>query len=176
VLICAVGSEPVRLPVPGAENDNVHYVTEKVLPQLGHRVVVIGGGLVGCEYALHLALSGHETVIIEMQETLAPDAGFMHRINLMHQIEINENITTATGLRVSQITDTGVVARDENDTARTFEADDVVIAVGLKPLAAEAGELTALVPASYIVGDAGRAANVMRAVRAGYDAAVDIGL
>lgn len=55
-LILALGAKPLILPVPGIHNSNVLIgadLTEESV--LGNQVVVIGGGLVGCEQALHIA-------------------------------------------------------------------------------------------------------------------------
>ena len=68
VLIIAVGSAPAVPPIPGIENAidalTLYWNQDKV----GKRVVMIGGGLVGCETSLNLAAAGHEVTVVEMLE------------------------------------------------------------------------------------------------------------
>lgn len=88
-LILAVGSNPIVPPLPGIDGDNVvvvnHYYreTEKV----GDSVVVLGGGLAGCECAVHLAQAGKQVHLVEMRDTLAPDCNIRHRPILMQKID-----------------------------------------------------------------------------------------
>ena len=109
-LILALGAKPLILPVPGIHNSNVLIgadLTEESV--LGNQVVVIGGGLVGCEQALHIARDGHQVVILEMQEDLATDCVVTHRENLMHQLNSCDRIQILTrSARCTEITDTGV--------------------------------------------------------------------
>ena len=77
---------------------------------VGANVVVVGGGLIGSEEAVALAREGHKVTLLEMQEELAPDCGRMHRINLLHQIETEANLTVAVGHRCTSITAGAVIA------------------------------------------------------------------
>ncbi len=65
-VIIAVGAEPMMLPLPGFNTDNGVVATDAYGNEenLGQRVVVIGGGQVGCETALHLADKGIQVSII----------------------------------------------------------------------------------------------------------------
>jgi NADPH-dependent 2,4-dienoyl-CoA reductase/sulfur reductase-like enzyme len=66
-LILAVGSKPIVPPLPGIDGDNVVVVNDYYLERekVGDTVVVLGGGLAGCECAVHLAQEGKtvQTVI-----------------------------------------------------------------------------------------------------------------
>ena len=87
-LIVAVGSLPVQPPIPGLQNDNVilvnNYYRQK--EQVGDTVIVLGGGLAGCETAIHLAREGKQVALIEMRSELAPDANIRHRPLLLKEI------------------------------------------------------------------------------------------
>ena len=111
-----------------------------------------------------------------MQEELAPDCGRMHRINLLHQIEVEENITVATGRRCTGIQADRVTAADSEGREVSFPADTVVMAAGMRPDSAEVERLRALVPESYVVGDAFRARQIGQATRDGVNAVIDMGL
>jgi len=75
-VILAIGSHPLQPPIPGLDGANVVLAMDAYAPdaRLGHKVVVLGGGLVGCETAVHLWKQGHEVELVEMREELAPDA------------------------------------------------------------------------------------------------------
>lgn len=176
-LIIAVGARPWMLPVPCDEHAHVVFGADlRPDTALGKRVVVIGGGLIGSEEAVALAREGHEVVLLEMQEELAPDCGRMHRLNLLHQIETEPGITAATGHRCTGIAADAVTAISPDGTEVSFPADTVVMAAGMRPCSEEVERLRALVPESYVAGDASRARQIGQATRDGFNAVVDLGL
>lgn len=177
-IIACVGADPWALPVPGADGDNVVFGAqlEQKDPRVGHRVVVIGGGLIGCEEGIALAREGHEVTILEMQQELCPDCGRMHRLNVLHQIEVADTLTTATGLRCTGISSDGVTAVDQQGQAQFFPADTVVMCAGMRPRSAEVERLSKYCTEFYVCGDATRARQIGQATRDGYDAVVNVGL
>lgn len=176
-LVIAVGARPWMLPVPRDEKAHVVFGADlRRDTPVGKTVVVVGGGLVGCEEAVALARAGHSVTILEMREELAPDCGRMHRINLMHQIESEPGITVAAGYRCTGIGADRVTAIAPEGGEVSFPADTVVMAAGMRPDSGEVERLRALVPESYVVGDALRARQIGQAVREGTDAVIDIGL
>lgn len=177
VLIAAVGAEPFFLPIPGSRGENVVAGADL----LGHErpgtnVVVIGGGLVGCEEALQLADRGYHVTIVEMQEELAAECGRMHRLGLLHEVEARERISVAVGMRCTAITETAVSAVNTQGTVYSFDADWVVMAAGMRARTAEVERLRALVPECYVIGDGKATRNIRSAVREGYEAATALGL
>ncbi|MBQ9857837.1 MAG: FAD-dependent oxidoreductase, partial [Oscillospiraceae bacterium] len=76
VLVVAIGAESFVPPVSGIDSKNVIPVTELHTREgeIGKRVAVLGGGLSGCECAVHLAKAGHEVTVIEMRSDVAVDA------------------------------------------------------------------------------------------------------
>jgi pyruvate/2-oxoglutarate dehydrogenase complex dihydrolipoamide dehydrogenase (E3) component len=177
VMIVAIGADPIAPPIPGARGDNVVNVANiNNDTPFGRRVVIIGGGLNGCEEALLLARGGHDVAVIEALEDWAPDIGIYARIGLDHELQECPNITMARGHRCTSITDSGVYAADSDANEKFFPCDTVVMAIGLRSRSEEANSLRALASECYVVGDALRPRKVMNAVRDGYDAAVDMGL
>ena len=177
-ILACVGADPWALPVPGADGENVIFGAqlEKNDPRVGHRVVVIGGGLIGCEEGIALAREGHQVTILEMQQELCPDCGRMHRLNVLHQIEVADTLTTATGLRCTGIDLQGVTAVDGKGQEHTFPADTVVMCAGMRPRSAEVERLSKYCAEFYVCGDATRARQIGQATRDGYDAVVNVGL
>lgn len=177
-ILACVGADPWALPVPGADGQNVIFGAElqKNDPRVGQRVVVIGGGLIGCEEGIALAREGHEVTILEMQEELCPDCGRMHRLNVLHQIEVADTLTTATGMRCTGIDARGVTAVDGEGRESKFPADTVVMCAGMRPRSAEVERLSRYCAEFYVCGDAARARQIGQATRDGYDAVVNMGL
>jgi NADPH-dependent 2,4-dienoyl-CoA reductase/sulfur reductase-like enzyme/putative ubiquitin-RnfH superfamily antitoxin RatB of RatAB toxin-antitoxin module len=176
-LIIAIGAKPWMLPVPRDEKAEVIFGADlRADTKVGENVVVVGGGLIGSEEAVALAREGHKVTILEMQDDLAPDCGRMHRINLMHQIETEPGITVATGHRCSAIKADCVTAVAPDGSEVSFPADTVIMAAGMRPDSAEVERLRALVPETYVVGDAFRARQIGQATREGVHAVVDLGL
>ena len=176
VLIAAVGGEPFAVPVPGADGDNVvfgAYLTPET--KLGQKLVVIGGGFIGCEEAVDLAKKGHSVTILEMQDTLASECGRMHRISLMHELETAENITLATGMRCTRIEKDGVYAADKDGKEVFYSCDTVVMASGMRSRSQIVDELRPLVKEYYVIGDARKASKIMNATRDAYDAVTALG-
>ena len=70
VVICALGSAPKSVPVPGADNEDAVFAEDALLHEekLGHRVVIIGGSDTGRETALHLARKGHEVTMLTRKQ------------------------------------------------------------------------------------------------------------
>ncbi len=177
VIIAAVGADPLRLPIPGIDSPKVLYGAElKRDTPVGENVVVIGGGLIGCEEGVELANHGHNVTIIEGNAELAPDCGRMHRISLMHEVEEAETLTAVMEHRCIAITEEGVIARSPEGEERLFPADTVIMAAGMSARSAEVERLRAYGREFYTVGDAIRARQIGQATREGYDAVINMGL
>ena len=87
-LILAVGSTPIVPPIPGIDGDNVIVVNEYYLNKnkVADSVVVLGGGLAGCECAIHLGMEGKKVELVEMRDTLAADCNIRQRPILMRKV------------------------------------------------------------------------------------------
>lgn len=174
-VIAAVGAQSIVPNIPGVNGRNVVPAAEVYtqVDQLGGRVVVIGGGQVGCETALHLAQQGRQVTILEMQSKLAADALHTYRIPLIENLE--ENTTILVNARCESIGEAGVTYVDAAGNSRQLEADSVVLAVGMKGSLIEARAFEMSAANFRMIGDCVRARNVKWAVREAYDAAMEIG-
>ena len=174
VLIVAVGAEPIIPPIPGIDGSNVIIAND--LPEkydkAGQKVAVLGGGLVGCETALHLAQDGKEVTVIEMMDKICPDANPRYRPLLIDQLE--KYVTCCTGLRGVCITEKGLVCTDKEGNEILFAADTIICALGQKPLRSVAESLRDCAPEVIEIGDCVKASNVTQAVFQGYWAGIDI--
>jgi pyruvate/2-oxoglutarate dehydrogenase complex dihydrolipoamide dehydrogenase (E3) component len=123
--------------------------------------VVLGGGLVGIELAIHLAGLGREVTVAEMLPALNNGGNVLHQNAL--DVEIREKgIRLALGTRVTGIGAEGVTGiRDGKE--ELFAADSVLCAVGQKPLREEADALRFCAPEFYALGDCVTPKNIMQA-------------
>lgn len=172
-VLVAIGAEPLILPVPGVENAKVATSVYGSEDKLGKTVIVIGGGQVGCETALHLAKLGKKVTVIEMQSALAPDASKTHRDELMVEIDKEPNFVTLTGARCVSVTATSVTyAKDGAE--HTVTADDVILAAGMKAKAAEADSFIGTAADVVEIGDCVRARTVEEATKEAFYAAMNL--
>jgi 2,4-dienoyl-CoA reductase-like NADH-dependent reductase (Old Yellow Enzyme family)/thioredoxin reductase len=174
VILYAIGAESIRPPIPGVDGENVMLATEQKAPsELGQKIVVVGGGLIGCETALHLAEYGKDITILEMTDTIAADANFRHIRTVNSEIE-NRGIKLALNTKCSSITDKGVYGLDADNNEVFFPADSVIISVGMRPLAELGEPFRYIAPIYRPIGNCVKAGQVKEAIRAGYDAAITL--
>jgi pyruvate/2-oxoglutarate dehydrogenase complex dihydrolipoamide dehydrogenase (E3) component len=133
---------------------------------LGQNIVIIGGGLSGCEEGINLAkYHGKDVTVIEMTDTLAAGAPYVHYLALQNEFAQLPNLRFVMGQRVSGIDAAGVRAQDGG----VYPADTVVVAAGMRPLAEESEALRGIAPYTAVVGvSRGAAAQMNEAVLAGY--------
>lgn len=174
-LIVAVGSEPIVPTIPGLDGDNVIIVNDyyKKKDQVGESVVVLGGGLAGCEAAIHFAREGKPVHLVEMRSELAPDANLRHRPLMMNEIE-KCGITVHTELKGLKVTDQGVVCEDLAGKEVLVPGTTVICALGQKPLRNLAESLVDCAPYVIEIGDCVKASTITTAIYQGYHAALDI--
>lgn len=175
-VILAVGSSPARPPIPGLDDPSVEHATTVYtkLDQVGKRVAVLGGGLVGCETGLFLAERGHQVTIIEMQSEIAPEANWMHKEGMM-QAFAKAPITARTGLRVSRLEPgKGVYAVNGEGAEEFIPADTIVYAMGMRPNTQTVEALRDACLDTVCVGDCVRARKARQAMEEGYWAAVNL--
>lgn len=172
-VIVAIGAEPFILPVPGVEQAKIAIDVLGQEEMLGNSVIVIGGGQVGCETALHLAKLGKQVTVVEMQSDLAPDASITGRNELMVEIGREANFTSLTGARCQSITDNSVTyVKDGKE--ETISADSVVLCAGMKPKAQEADTFFGCADEVSEIGDCVRARTVEWATKEAYYAAINL--
>jgi 2,4-dienoyl-CoA reductase-like NADH-dependent reductase (Old Yellow Enzyme family)/thioredoxin reductase len=175
VIVAALGARPVKPPIKGIDGGNVmgaedvYYHPEKA----GKTLVILGGGLVGVELGIHMAMLGREVTIVEMLPELSVDPFSMHTLALNDQLEklgLKIHLSTA----VTEITPKGISAKGP-DGLLEIVADTVVYAVGQKPLRDEAAALRSCAPEFYPIGDCVTPKNILAATQAAWTIARDIG-
>lgn len=198
-VILAAGARPMTPPIPGIELPHVVQAWDVLLDKVytGRRVVIVGGGAVGVETALHLAekgtLSGDtlkfllinraedpealyemavkgtkQVILIEMIDKIGKDFGKTTRWGMLQDVG-RFGIETRTATRALEITPTGIRV-EAGGGAEEITADTVVIAAGAR----SANELQAVIDAKRIpcdvVGDAKAIGLAFDAVHQGFAA------
>lgn len=173
-LIIAVGSNPIVPGLPGMDGDNVVVVNNYYLEKdkVGDSVVVLGGGLAGCEAAIHLAQEGKEVHLVEMRDALAPDANIRHRPILMQMVD--KYVKAHTGYQGLKITEDGVICKDSEGNEVLVPGKSVICAVGQRANRDGVNALQDAAPVVRVIGDCVRPANITAAVYMGYHAGLDI--
>ncbi len=167
-VIIATGAKPFAPDIPGIKGNNVvtaiEALTEAV--EVGNKVVVIGGGLIGCETAEFLAEKGKEVTILEMLGRIANDVPPASRWVLMQRLR-KANIVMETSLRVEEITAKGVNGIREGNPI-FFSADTVVLATGSLPNKELAIQLQNKVLEVHLIGDCVEPRKIKEAIEEGF--------
>ena len=134
-VVVATGSKARKLRVPGAEKgiEACEYLLGT--KEVGNKVIVIGGGLSGCEIALDLYNKGKTPVIVEMKNDLVAMRGiclantsYLRDFFALNKVDVRLN----TGL--VEITDKGVKVKDlKNGKESEIAGDSVIMSVGYIP-------------------------------------------
>lgn len=173
-LIIAVGSAPLVPPIPGLDGDNVvivnNYYKEK--DKVTDDVVVFGGGLAGCECAIHLGQEGKRVHLVEMRDALAPDANVRHRPLLLKEIE--RYATVHTGCKGFEVRSDGIVCETKDGARILVPGTSVICALGQRSRTAGVDALRDCAPFVRVIGDAAKVSTITNAVYWGYHAALDI--
>ena len=177
-VIIAVGAEPLILPLPGMDNGVVATSIYGKEDTLGKNVVIIGGGQVGCETALHLIEHGIHVSIVEMQSKLAPDASPTCRTEMMVLLQDEADkgmFTELTSARCQSVEPGKVNYLDGDGNLQSVTGDTIILASGMRAKSALADSfMTIDVPECIEIGDCVRARTAEQATREGWYAAVNL--
>ena len=169
-VIVATGAKARRIPVKGVERSiqAVDFLLGK--ESVGENVVIVGGGLTGCEIAYELYLEGKKPVIVEMQDDLIVTKGvcLANTSYLRDFFKANKvPVYLETGL--SEITADGVIVKDKEGKTSELKADSVILSVGYTP--APVAEKAKNV---HIIGDAKAVGNLRTVIWNAWDVAMKI--
>lgn len=162
-LIVAVGGELNVPPIPGIENGkNVLEMYPKI-EQLDGRVVIIGGGTVGSEFALQLAERDVEVYLIEATDTLNAKGNMLYRIAIRQHMAACSTLHVMKNANVLEVFENGVSVAHDGEN-KSIQSEHILIATGLKPKRMLAQSFQGITYENYTIGDCYRIGNVKDAV------------
>ena len=176
-VIVATGSSPRRLALPGLDDPNVLEAIEYLrgTKETGKDVVIIGGGLTGCEIAYDLALKGKKPVIVEMQDDILQVPGLCAaNSNMLREIIRYHEIPVLTSSVFEGVRSDGklTVSVRTGGEEKVLETDSVIMSVGYVPVRTVSDALeSAGYPAEkvHVIGDAHEVGNLMSVIREAYE-------
>jgi len=200
LVVLASGSLPVEAPFPVSNPQMIATALEvldgSVIP--GEKVVVIGGGSVGCETAIAIAEMGaisaetvkfllendaetpekikelanrgtREVTLVEMEKGIGRDIGISTRWVTLKSVD-RLGVKVLDQHLVKEVTDKGVLIEKEGEQT-LLPADTVVLAIGARANDKLAGELEGKVKELRVIGDAAKPRKLTEAIREGFDLA-----
>lgn len=173
-LIVATGSVPIVPDFPGSQSEKVISALDILSgkKETGDKVVIIGGGMIGCETAELLASKGKKVIVLEMLDRIASDVGPSNRWVLIMRLR-KAGVRLETKAKVVEIRGNEVIALRDGKT-ESFAGDSIVIAVGMKSNKELAERLKGRIPNIQLIGDAISSRRIKDAVEEGYLAAMKI--
>jgi 2,4-dienoyl-CoA reductase-like NADH-dependent reductase (Old Yellow Enzyme family)/thioredoxin reductase len=134
-VIVATGATALGLEdIPGIADPKVVSAAQVLhgAAELGDRVVVIGGGIVGTEVGLVIAESGREVIFVEMLDEFMCNITFDERQVYEERFK-DLRVSINTGQRLVGVTGAGIVVTDKMGAQTEIAADSVVLAAGFRP-------------------------------------------
>ncbi|MGH3048751.1 MAG: dihydrolipoyl dehydrogenase family protein, partial [Gaiellaceae bacterium] len=137
--IVATGSYPLRPPIDGLDSercvDSTGLLAQESVPK---RIVVLGGGIIGCEFASIFSRFGSEVTIVEMLDTLIPQEDADAASELAKQFG-KRGIRLELGKQCTKVEDSGSeltvhFGAPGSDAGETVQADLMLVSVGRGPL------------------------------------------
>ena len=153
-VILALGSRPVIPKIPGIERavsgEDVLLGREPV----GEKIIIVGGGLVGCEIAYGYAKDGKNVTIIEALDELMKTGNvpMMNKTMLLDGFEYY-GTSVMTSARLKEITENGAVVRKSDGEEAVIPVDTVIMSVGYRSNPSFAAELKERGAEIYEIGD-----------------------
>ena len=169
VVIVATGSTPLVPEISGIEKPHVVAAIDVLLGkvEVGKKVVVAGGGLVGCETALFLAGEDREITIVEMLPEIATDVEMISRTVLLGKLA-EKGVKCLTNMKIEEITDESIIALDKEQKKQIIKTGTVVLALGFKPNNEFYKVLEGKVLELYAIGDCVKSRKIIDAVHEGF--------
>ena len=169
-IIVATGAKAKRIPVQGA--DKAIEACEYLLntKSVGNNVVVVGGGLTGCEIAYDLYLQGKHPVIVEMQDDLITTKGVcLANTSYLRDFFKTNKVPVYLETGLVAIGDNNVTLKDKEGKTFTVDTDSVILSVGYNP-----APLVTKGKNVHVIGDASNVGNLRTVIWGAWDVCMKI--
>ena len=173
-LILATGTDEVHPNIPGLDKAVASLDAIDHPEKLGNRVVIVGGGLVGCEIALDEINHGKDVTVVEALDDIMAAGGsgapYPNRQMIVDLFE-NKGVRVMISTKLVEVNDEGAVVEKADGSRETLKADTVVSAMGFRPALNLKEEWKELNIPMYEIGDATGAGTILKAIWDAYDVA-----
>jgi len=167
--VLATGSVPLVPPIPGIDLEMVSTCCEVLSgkKEVGEKVLIVGGGLEGCETAVWLSQKGKKVRIIELLDTVAAN---IHQANRQMLLDMMDDWKLEIMLQgqITRVEKNGVRLAHRGED-RFLECQSLILAAGLTPLRSLGDALRKTGKPFYEVGDCQCPRNVHYAVLDGFN-------
>ena len=169
-IVIATGSKAKTIPVTGMEKciQAVDFLLGK--QEVGQNVVIIGGGLTGCEIAYELYLQGKTPTIVEMQDDLITTPGIcLANTSYLRDFFKANKVAVHLETSLMKVLSDGVEVKDANGAQYKISADSVILSAGYKPqpLAPKGKHV-------HLVGDCDQVGNLRTVIWQAWDVAMKL--
>ncbi len=174
-VVLSMGTVSAQPPIPGLDKavSAEDYLLQDTPEKAGSKVVVVGGGTVGCEVAHKLAEEGCKVTVIEMLPELCNGHEFAHKMLLTNYL--NEKAEVYTSATVTEIAEGKVCFKDAEGAEKAVDADKVIYATGMKAVSGELYDaLSDLGCEVYRIGDWKVQTNFLNSTRSAFELAYSI--
>jgi pyruvate/2-oxoglutarate dehydrogenase complex dihydrolipoamide dehydrogenase (E3) component len=153
-VIIATGITRCLPEIPGIDSPSVVEAADVLTGKrhIGDTVVIIGGGVIGCETAEFLAMQNKKVTIVEMLDDLAAGMEPRHKQYLLERLE-SLGVAILLQIRAEAVQEEGLVVSTEAGAKQVLLADNVVSSTGARPNQELYQQLSGKVPEVYQVGD-----------------------
>ena len=142
---------------------------------VGNNVVIVGGGLVGCEIAYGYAKEGKKVTIVEALDQILNlnNVPGMNKAMLLDAFEFY-GTQIYTGTKLKSVQDDGALVEFPDGTEKKLDADTVILSIGYRPLPSMKESLAESGFEVYEIGDGHKVGNVMSCFAEAYETAMNI--
>ena len=156
-VIVATGSTPNVIPVKGVKEYGIEAIDFLLGNKtVGENVVIVGGGLTGCEIAYELYLQGKKPTVVEMQDDLITTKGIcLANTSFLRDFFKANGVPVHLETALSEVREDGVTVKDKDGNEIEIPADSVIMSTGYKP--APVAKKSRHV---HVIGDADKVGNL----------------
>ena len=168
-VVVATGATRAVPDLPGIEIEKVVDAADVLTGKaaVGDEMVIIGGGIIGCETAEFLAAQGKKVTVVEMLDNLATGMERTHRQFLLQRLD-GRGVNLMVRTEAQAVAGDGVLVRMADGKERTLAADTVVLAIGVSPNQQLYQALRGKVGEIYQVGDCVEPRHIFEAISEGF--------